>query len=127
MSTIKLQSEYEELDKYKNINDDIWYCKKDTNILHNPYGPSIIYEDGMKIYHIENKRHRLDGPAVIWSSGYEEYYIEGKRHRLDGPAIIDSHGYREYYINGYSLTKEEFEMNPERLKYLGKEYLICLK
>ena len=104
MSWIKLQSEYEELDKYKNINEDIWYYKKGTNILHNPYGPSLIYKHGKKIYHIENERHRLNGPAVIWPSGYEEYYIKG-----------------------YSFAKEEFEIHPERLKYLGKEYLICLK
>ena len=32
-----------------------------------------------------------------------------------------------YYINDICLNKEEFEKHHERLKYLGKEYLICLK
>ena len=99
----KIKSEYPDLDKYEYINGDIFYYKKDTHISHNPYGAAIIYKNG-----------------------YMSYFIEGKRHRLDGPAIIYSDGYVEYYINGYFLTKEEFEIHPERLKFLGKEYLICL-
>ena len=100
----KLQSEYPDLDKYINENEDIIYYKKDTNIRHNPYGPAVIYKDGGKVYIIEGVWHRLDGPARIY--GYGEV---------------------AYYINGSFLTKEEFEVHPERLKYLGKEYLICLK
>ena len=71
----KIKSEYQDLDKYKNINDDIWYCKKDTYIRHNPYGPAVIYKNGYKEYVIENKLHRLDGPAVICSDGEEQYWI----------------------------------------------------
>ena len=102
MSKIKLQSEYEDLDKYQ-IYKDIVYYKKDTNIFHNPYGPSVITKNGNKIYHIENKRHRLDGPAMIYSNGEEEYWINGKY-----------------------LTKEEFEKHPKRLEFLGKGHLACL-
>ena len=102
MSWIKLQSEYHDLDKYDNCGD-IVYHKKYTNIRHNPYGPAYI-----SIY------------------GYQAYWINNKRHRLDGPAKIYKDGYVEYYINGLEFTKEEFEVHPERLKYLGKEYLICL-
>ena len=98
-----LKSEYNDLDKYKSIFDDIFYCKKDTYTLHNPYGPAIIRKNGGKQYCIEGKCHRLDGPAVI-------YYT----------------GYKEYWINHELLSKEQFELHPERLKYLGKEYLICL-
>ena len=103
MFKIKLQSEYEDLDKYKNNYNDIWYCKKDTNIVHNPYGHAIIYENGMK-----------------------DYWIEGKLHRLDGLARTYLNGEGSYYINNKRLSKEQFEKHPERLKYLGKEYLICL-
>ena len=99
---IKVESEYEDLDKYDS--GDIWYFKKDTAIFHNPYGPAIIYKDRAKFYYINNKLHRLDGPAIIHYNGEEEYYINGKY-----------------------LTKEEFGLHPEKLKYLGKEYLICLK
>ena len=103
MFDIKLQSEYDDLDKYKNVNGDIWYYKKDTKLFHNPYGPTYIGSNGYKEYCIDNELHRLDGPAVIWPNGEEEYWI-----------------------NDESLTKEEFEVHPERLKYLNKEYLICL-
>ena len=100
---LKIKSEYPDLDKYKSL-EDIYYYKKDTDIIHNPYGA-----------------------AVICKSGYKAYWIEGKLHRLDGPAIILPNGEGYYYINGKYLTKEEFEVHPERLKFLGKEHLICLK
>ena len=103
MPKIKLQSEYDDLDKYDCFGTIIYY-KKNINIRHNPYGPAVIWKNGSKEYHIENKIHRLDGPAIILSSGQEEYYINGK------------------YLN-----KEEFEYHPERLKYLDKEHLLCLK
>jgi len=96
-------SEYEDLDKYQYNDGDIVYYKKNTNIIHNPYGPAVVSEDGDKEYWINDKRHRLDGLAIIYSNGEEEYYINDKK-----------------------LSKEEFEMHPERLKFLGKEYLICL-
>ena len=98
----KINSEYNDLDKYKNDFGDIWYYKKNTNIIHNPYGPAFI--------------NRL----------YEVYYIENKIHRLDGPAIIHSNGLKYYFIDGKKLSKEEFDVHPKRLKFLGKEYLICL-
>ena len=104
MSSIKLESEYNNLDKYEFDGANIYYVKKDTYIVHNPYGPAIIHKNGRKQYCIEGKYHRLDGPAIIWPSGYEEYWINGKQ-----------------------LTKEQFDVDPERLKFLGKEYLICLK
>jgi len=100
---MKLESEYDDLDKYKSNIGNIYYCKKDTNIHHNPYGPAVYKKYGSEIYYIENKLHRLAGPAIIWYDGYEEYYINDKR-----------------------LDKEEFEKHPDRLKFLGKEYLICL-
>ena len=104
MYYVKLKSEYDDLDKFKNNNGEIFYYKKDTGIWHNPYGPAIICKNGTKFYFIENKCHRLDGPARIWINGVEEYWV-----------------------NGESLNKEEFEIHPERLKFLGKEHLICLK
>ena len=104
MPDIKLQSEYDDLDKYKNKhNGKIYYYKKNTFIQHNPYGPAVIHTSGYKVYYIENKCHRLDGPAVTYSDGEEQYYINSKK-----------------------LSKEDFELHPERLKFLGKEYLICL-
>ena len=103
MFDIKLQSEYDDLDKYQFNDQRIIYYKKDTNIYHNPYGP-----------------------AIIDNNGYKAYYINDKLHRLDGPARIYPYGEEEYHINDEELTKEEFERHPERLKFLGKDYLICL-
>ena len=103
MHCVKLQSEYSDLDKYKFDDKDIIYYKKGTSIFHNPYGP-----------------------AFITKNGAEQYWIEDKLHRLDGPATISSDGKLDYWINGKYLTKEQFEVHPERLKHLGKEYLICL-
>ena len=102
---LKIKSEYPDIDKYKSL-EDIYYYKKDTDIIHNPYGAAVICKSGYKAYWIEGKLHRLDGPARIWENcNYkEEYWI-----------------YYEY------LTKEQFEKHPERLKFVGKEYLICLK
>ena len=100
----KIKSEYSDLDKYEYNHGDIIYYKKGTSICHNPYGPAFIYKDGTRVYFIENKLHRLDGSARIWCDGYKEYWINNKK-----------------------LNKEEFELHPERLKFLGKEHLICLK
>ena len=97
-----LESEYDDLDKY-NFYGHIYYYKKGTNIAHNPYGPAYTSKGGYKVYWINNKLHRLDGPAKILAGGKEEYWINDKY-----------------------LTKEEFETHPERLKYLGKEHLICI-
>ena len=98
-----LASEYDDLDKYTNEFETIFYYKKNTLILHNPYGP-----------------------AVVNKNGYKEYRLEGNLHRLDGSAVIYSGSQEQYCINGKVLTKEKFEKHPERLKFLGKEYLTCL-
>ena len=103
MSRIKIESEYNDLDKYKYYDGDIVYFKKNTDIYHNPYGPAVVNEDGHKEYWINNNLDRLDGPSVIYANGKEEYWIN---HKL--------------------LNKEEFELHPERLKFLDKEYLLCL-
>ena len=103
MRFIIIKSEYNDLDKCQFHDGKIIYYKKNTGLYHNPYGPAIIYKDGTKYYCIENKYHRLDGPSIIYSSGREAYYI-----------------------NDEYLTKEQFDIHPERLKYLGKEYLLCI-
>ena len=38
----------------------------------------IIDEDGNKLWHQNDKLHRLDGPAVEYSNGNVEYWINGK-------------------------------------------------
>jgi len=77
MSTKKLKSEYSDLDKYKNDVGDIWYCKKNTRLKHNPYGPAFLNKNGYKAYMIEDKYHRIDGAAVIYQDNTEEYWLNG--------------------------------------------------
>ena len=72
---IQIPSEYDDLDKYKNTSGDIVYCKKDTKIWHNPYGPAVICKSGHKEYWVDGVRHRLDGPAIIHTDGTEYYVI----------------------------------------------------
>lgn len=100
---MKVISEYSDLDKHEDDDGNITYYKKGTDIRHNPYGPAYIRNNVYKVYWIENEIHRLDGPAIIWNDGLEEYWI-----------------------NHIDLTKEDFEIHTERLKYLGKGHLICL-
>jgi len=99
----RVESEYKDLDKFVYKDEHVSYYKKDTAIQHNPYGP-----------------------ATSFKNGYKEYIIEGMYHRLDGPAIICGNGVEEYWINGEYLNKEQFEVHPERLKFLHKEHLVCL-
>jgi len=54
MGNKKLESEYSDLDKYE-YNNNIYYYKKDTCIIHNIYGPASIYEDGEEVYWINNE------------------------------------------------------------------------
>ena len=117
MFKIKLQSEYNDLDKY-NDNGDIVYCKKDTSMYHNPYGPAIICKDGHKEYWIENKYDRLEAPTekileVKLESEYDDldkfiynnkntvYYKKDTKlfHNPYGPAYIKADGSKVYYIN----------------------------
>ena len=103
MRPIKIQSEYDDLDKYEYDNGDIFYYKKDTNKFHNPYGPAVIYTSGKKKYYIEDKLHRLDGPAIIWQDGDEQYYVNDN---------FIGHSKQEFYNNIKNL-----EVNNLNKKY----------
>ena len=84
----KIQSEYDDLDKYIDESKNTYYYKKDTKIKHNPYGPAFINKTGYKEYWIEDKYHRLDGAAVIYSDGDVEYFIND---------IFIGHSKQEFY------------------------------
>ena len=63
------------------------------------------FDDGDIIYYKKG--------TIIWHNPY-------------GPAFLKKDGSKFYYINNKRLTKKQFETHPERLKYLGKEHLICV-
>ena len=67
-----------------------------------------------------DKYQYYNGNIVYYKKGTEIF------HNPYGLAWIGKNGYKAYWINGEYLSKEEFETHPERLKYLNKEYLICL-
>ena len=34
-----------------------------------------VYDEGHKLWHLEEKLHREDGPAVEWADGSKEWYL----------------------------------------------------
>ena len=89
----------------KFMSDFIYFCIKETNIL-----------------------HKEDGPAVEWKHGKKEWWINGKRHREDGPAIIYDNGVMFWYLNGNHFSTKEswFEALTEgqKTKVFYSEYFI---
>jgi len=60
------------------------------------------------------KRWYIDGKIRIieYDNGMKSYWLDRKRHREDGPAFIDNKGNEEWYLNDeriYCETQEEFE------------------
>ena len=106
----KIQSEYDDLCKYKDDVGNIYYYKKYTDIIHNPYGPAVYHK------------------ASSWEDEYIEYAINGKRHRLDGPAKIYDNGEVQYWIEGnfVSNKKEKFynDIKDLRSKTINKQNKI---
>jgi hypothetical protein len=60
------------------------------------------------------KIHNDFGPAVKWEDGSEEYWVQGERHREDGPAVLTPYGYEEYWLNNKKMTKAEHSLQMER-------------
>jgi hypothetical protein len=90
----------------------IWHL---NNQIHREDGPAIEYPNGTNKWFINNKLHREDGPAIEYSSGDKVWWIDDKRHREDGPAIEYGNGNKEWWINGFECTEEEFNflINPK--------------
>ena len=113
MTEIKLQSEYPDLDKYKDDKGDIIYCKKGLYVYHNPYGPAIIDKNGKTKFYIDGvllgvKKLESEYPDLDKYNKYDSiygniicYYKKGTniKHNPYGPAYIDGGDYL-YYIEG---------------------------
>ena len=67
-----------------------------------------VFDDGDKVWHLNNKLHREDGPAIEYADGYKAWYLNGMRHRENGPAIEFADGTKEWYLNGLCLAGETF-------------------
>ena len=71
-----------EIDLYGNK-----YWKNDKGEYHREDGPAIERVEGMKVWYVNGRHHRLDGPARIFPGGNViEWFINGFFYRLDGPA-----------------------------------------
>ena len=70
---------------------------------HREDGPARIHPDGYKEWWLNGQLHREDGPAVEWYD-YKAWYLNGKLHREDGPAVEWYNGYKSWYKNGKKLN-----------------------
>ena len=66
-----------------------------------------FYSNGMQVWFMGDKIHRVNDPAIIHPNGHKEWWFNGKRHRHDGPAVITSTGTEEYWFNGILYTDME--------------------
>ncbi len=60
----------------------------------------LIYDNGGKLYYVNNKLHREDGPAIEYNSGYKEWCLNGQNHREDGPAVEYIGGDKRWFLHG---------------------------
>ena len=126
MRGIKLQSEYPDLDKYKD-NGDIYYYKKNNLILHNPYGPAVIYKNGKTEFHIDgffigNEKLNSEYPDLdkYKLKNIIYYYKKGTAtvHNPYGPTIINNDDF-QYIIDGSYLGKKKLQSEYDDLdKYI---------
>jgi hypothetical protein len=81
--------------------------KRITKLPNGGYS-SYKYDNGDKVWCLNNNYHREDGPAIEWSNGDKYWYINGKRHREDGPAAEYYNGDKEFYLNNKRISQEQF-------------------
>ena len=80
---------------------------------------SIYYND-------EDQMHRTDGPAVEWEDGSKVWVINNMYHRLDGPAeiYVDGDMIRKFYsINNKRYSEQDFNNHPEVIAYRNEQKL----
>lgn len=71
-------------------------------------GP-VVDELGSEIWRNEKSSyHRLDGPSIIHNNGEKIWYAFGKIHRCNGPAIEYETGAKEYFLYGKHYSEEEY-------------------
>ena len=95
----------------------------------------------VKLYYLNEKRHRIDGPAFIkydtnGNIQIEKYYINGKKHRIDGPAFIKYHDLKDYslkkilfkiFYNEKILKEIEYWNNGKKHRLDGPAFLCYYK
>lgn len=56
---------------------------------------------------------------VEWDNGIKSWWLNGKRHRLGGPAVIWPDGTKAWYINGNHTFEREHDLYVDTLKLKG--------
>lgn len=56
--------------------------------------------DGIKLWKLDGRYHRVGGPALMCDTGISEWYLYGKLHRTDGPAVIWHDKNVEWWLEG---------------------------
>lgn len=75
---------------------------------HRVDGPAVEWANGDKFWYLNDKLHRTDGPAVEYASGTKCWYLNGELHRTDGPAVEFASGFKLWYLNDKALTENQF-------------------
>jgi len=68
----------------------------------------VEWDNGSKLWYLNDELHREDGPAIEWPDGSKFWYLNGILHREDGPAIESASGDKDWYLNGERLSEVEF-------------------
>lgn len=69
---------------------------------------NVTVIDGVKIYTMLGRIHRIDGPAVEHPNGKKVWKRHGETHRLDGPAIEHADGSVEYWVYDTRIPESIF-------------------
>ena len=95
---------------YYNYVDLVSYSGLYNRRFHTPEYVVYNYNDDVKEYTLNDRRHNIRGPASIhyYENGSiynESYWINGKCHNRNGPAYILYYEngciyYKSYYLNG---------------------------
>jgi len=82
--------------------------KNSSGQLHREDGPSYEYEDGSKVWHLNDKLHRTDGPACEWVGGDKTWWLNGKLVYSDDENNLSQYDVSESFkqsIIKYELTR----------------------
>ena len=82
----------------------VWRNKQGQ--YHRTDGPAIEWENGTKIWYVNDKCHRTDGPAVEYADGTKVWWVDGKRMRaIVWTVEIHSKVPKAHYVASFEEAK----------------------
>jgi len=90
--------------------NQVTYCTVNRNGQHHSFRdrPSMEYGSGDKMWHKNDKTHRVNGPAIEYAHGGKFWYKNGKHHRLDGPAVEYKSGKKYWWLNDVAYSEKDW-------------------